>query len=89
MMYLNYIKLHPEKNVLLDDELNFNELESAYKEVVNKLSPGRREIFLLSRDQSLSNAEIAVKLNISIKTVENQMTSALSEIRRNLRSLGF
>jgi len=88
-VYQNYVKLHPQKNVLLDDELDFNELEIAYKKVVDKLSPRRREIFILSRDQSLSNAEIAVKMNISLKTVENQMTSALSEIRRNLRSLGF
>ena len=29
-VYLNYKKLHPEKNVLLDDELDFNELEKAY-----------------------------------------------------------
>jgi RNA polymerase sigma-70 factor (ECF subfamily) len=43
----------------------------------------------LSREDSLSNAEIAQKMNISVKTVENQMTTALSEIRKNLRSLGF
>lgn len=88
-VYLNYIKIHPEKNVLLDDELNFNELEKAYKEAVEQLSPRRKEIFLLSREQSLSNAEIAENMNISVKTVENQMTSALSEIRKHLRSLGF
>ena len=87
--YLQYAKLHPEKNVLLDDELNFRELERAYKEAIGKLSPRRKEIFLLSREQSLSNAEIAEKMNISVKTVENQMTSALSEIRKHLCSLGF
>ena len=87
--YQNYVKLHPQKNVLLDEELDFNELEIAYRKVVDKLSPRRKEIFLLSRDRSLSYAEIAQMMNISTKTVENQMTSALSEIRRNLRSLGF
>ena len=88
-VYLNYVKIHPEKNVLLDDELNFKELEKAYKEAIEQLSPRRKEIYILSREQFLSNAEIAKKMNISIKTVENQMTSALSEIRQNLRSLGF
>jgi RNA polymerase sigma-70 factor (ECF subfamily) len=87
--YLNYAKINPGKNVLLDEELNFNELEKAYHQVIEQLSPRRKEIFLLSREQSLSNAEIAEKMNISVKTVENQMTSAISEIRRNLRSLGF
>lgn len=87
--YLNYAKLHPDKNVLLDDELNFNELEKAYNESVDLLSPRRKEVFLLSKEQFLSNAEIAIKMNISVKTVESQMTTAFSEIRKNLRSLGF
>ena len=87
--YLNYAKLHPGENVLLDQELNFRELEKAYKEAINQLSPRRKEIYLLSREQSLSNAEIAKKLNISVKTVENQMTSTLFEIKKYLRTLGF
>lgn len=87
--YLNYKKNHPDKNVLLDDELDFNELEKAYEKSIDKLSPRRKEIYLLSRQQSLSNTEIAEKMNISVKTVENQMTSAKSEIRKNLRAFGF
>ena len=87
--YLNYAKINPGKNILLDEELNFNELDQAYHQVIEKLSPKRREIFLLSREKSLSNAEIAERMSFSVKTVENQMTSAISEIRKNLRSLGF
>jgi RNA polymerase sigma-70 factor, ECF subfamily len=88
-LYLNYVKINPGKNVLLDDEINFNELKKAYEDAIEQLSPRRKEIFLLSRENSLSNEEIAKQMNISVKTVENQMTSALTEIRRNLRSLGF
>jgi RNA polymerase sigma-70 factor (ECF subfamily) len=88
-VYLNYAKLNPGKDVLLDKELDFRELEKAYHIVIEQLPPRRKEIYLLSKAQSLSNAEIAAKLNISVKTVENQMTSALAEIRKNLRSLGF
>jgi len=88
-VYLNYAKLHPAKDILLDDELDFNELEKAYKDAIEQLSPRRKEIYLLSKEQFLTNADIAVKMNISIKTVENQMTSAISEVRKNLRSLGF
>ena len=87
--YLNYVKINPERNVLLDEELNFNELEKAYHEAIEQLSPRRKEIYLLSKEQSLSNAEIAIKMNISVKTVENQMTSSLAKIRNTLRSLGF
>ena len=89
LVYQNYVKIHPGENVLLDNEIDFYELERAYKEAIAKFSPRRKEIFLLSREQSLSNAEIARKMDISVKTVENQMTSALSELRKTLRSLGF
>jgi RNA polymerase sigma-70 factor (ECF subfamily) len=87
--YLNYVILNPERNSLLDEELNFRELERAYHEAIDSLPPRRKEIYLLSKEQSLSREEIAVKMNISVKTVENQMTSAISEIRKNLRKLGF
>ena len=87
--YLSYVKLHPDQNVSLDDELDFSELDKAYKDAIERLSPRRKEIFILSKEQYLPNSEIATKMNISIKTVENQMTSATSEIRKTLRSLGF
>jgi RNA polymerase sigma-70 factor (ECF subfamily) len=44
----------------------------------------RKEIFRLSREQGYSNKEIADKLKISVKTVENQITSALKYLRENL-----
>lgn len=40
-----------------------------------------REIFLMSKRDGYSNAEIADELNISIKTVKNQMTKAFSRLR--------
>ena len=88
-VYMNYVKLHLEKNVLLDEELDFNELERAYKKSIDKLPPRRKEIFILSRYRNFSNVEIAKKMDVSVKTVENQMTSALADIRQNLLKLGF
>jgi RNA polymerase sigma-70 factor (ECF subfamily) len=44
----------------------------------------RKEIFLKSRFEGLSIKEIAEKLKISHKTVENQLTDALKFIRTNL-----
>ncbi len=87
--YRDYVRLYPEKDVLVDEEFDFKELESIYLQSVEKLSPRRKEIFLLSREQSLSNAQIAAKMNISVKTVENQMTAALSQIRKHLSHFGF
>jgi RNA polymerase sigma-70 factor (ECF subfamily) len=87
--YLNYSVLYPGENILVDEELNFHELEKAYEKAVEQLSPRQNEIYRLSRKKFLSNAEIAAHLGISVKTVENQMTSALAGIRHTLRSLGF
>lgn len=44
-----------------------------------------REVFLLSRIEGYSNKEIADKLAISVKTVENQMTRALRQMRELLK----
>jgi RNA polymerase sigma-70 factor (ECF subfamily) len=50
--------------------------------------PGRcKEVFLLSRNEYLSNREIAGRLGISEKTVENQITTALKRLRVKLGNL--
>ena len=65
----------------------YEELESIYNNAVNNLSPRCREIFLLSRRDNLSNKEIALKLGISIKTVEKNITKALSVLRATLPAI--
>ena len=40
-----------------------------------------RDVFLKSRNEEMSNREIAEQLNISVKTVEAQITKALKTIR--------
>jgi len=44
----------------------------------------RRKIFIMSRYDGLKYQEIANKLGISVKTVENQMGSALKFMRSEL-----
>jgi len=50
--------------------------------VVEDLPEKRRLVFLLSRMEGLSNQEIANRLQISKKTVENQLYQALKTIRK-------
>ncbi len=52
---------------------------------IAKLPRQCRLIFELSRDQGLKYREIAVHLNISIKTVETQMGRALKHLRGSLQ----
>jgi len=52
---------------------------------ISLLPEKRREIFMLSRQHGLKYHEIAVRLNISIKTVEAQMGLALKQLREMLK----
>ncbi len=60
------------------------ELEEKIMEVIGTLPEKCREVFELSRFDGLKYNEIADKLDISVKTVENQMSKALKILREKL-----
>lgn len=62
-----------------------SELEGRIGNAMEKLPGQCRLIFKLSRFEELKYAEIAAQLNISVKTVENQMGKALKIMREELR----
>ena len=51
------------------------------------LPPKRQEIFRLAREEGLKYREIADRLELSVKTVETQMSMALKQLRESLKSL--
>jgi RNA polymerase sigma-19 factor, ECF subfamily len=61
------------------------ELQLKIKNAIDSLPPKCRTVFLLSRHEEMSYKEIAVKMDISIKTVENQMGKALRVMREHLK----
>lgn len=61
------------------------ELESKLETALEKLPERCREVFVLSRKQQLKYAEIATVMNISVKTVENQMGKALKILHQELK----
>jgi RNA polymerase sigma-70 factor (ECF subfamily) len=67
-----------------EDKLIVSELESAIRKAIDDLPMERRKIFIMSRYDGLTYQEIASKLGISVKTVENQMSSALRKLRTDL-----
>jgi len=68
-----------------EEELMGTELEQKIREAIDKLPAERRKVFLYSRYDGLSYLQIAGKLGISVKTVENQMGMALKSLRRELK----
>lgn len=67
-----------------DEALETAELEVALYDEIYQLPEKCRKIFLLSRQEGMTYREIAESLNISIKTVENQIGIALKRIRKRL-----
>ena len=62
-----------------------SELETKIYRAMDLLPEQCRLVFKLSRFEELKYAEIAQQLNISIKTVENQMGKALRIMREQLK----
>lgn len=94
---LNHIKhsniklQHAQKVIAESETSNFNndyievDLAADIAKSIEELPKKRREIFRLSREEGLKYREIAEKLNISIKTVEAQMSLAIKSLRDKLK----
>ncbi|MEH0152771.1 sigma-70 family RNA polymerase sigma factor [Limibacter armeniacum] len=60
------------------------EIKEEVNNIVNTLPNACRQIFELSRYEGLSHDEIASKLNLSKQTVKNQLSKALSILKKEL-----
>ncbi len=69
-----------------DKVAEFKELQSDINKATGELPEQMRKVFELSRFEGLKYAEIASQLNISVKTVETQMSRALAKLRIHLSS---
>ncbi|NIG52952.1 RNA polymerase sigma-70 factor [Chitinophaga sp. Cy-1792] len=83
-------KTHHDNITRLQDEsylctfIEEQELQERIFYAIERLPKKCREIFKLNRYSGLKNQEIATKLGISVKTVENQMTIALRQLKEEL-----
>ena len=67
-------------------QLLHNELKDQITAAINTLPPKCQLVFKLSRFEELTYKEIAAKLGISVKTVENQMGKALRVLREKMQT---
>lgn len=67
-----------------DDEVSLKELQNIIHNAILQLPDKCREVYLLSRNEGLTNRQIAERLGISVKTVEAQMSIALKRLRSTI-----
>lgn len=65
------------------------QLNQLIEQEIENLPKKMKEIFFLSRKDQLSNKEIAQQLNLSEKTVKNQVNNALKQLRSKFGPLIF
>lgn len=68
-----------------ENALSTEDIEVILNNAINSLPEKCREVFILSRMEGLKYREIAERLNISTKTVENQIITALKKLRIELK----
>ena len=69
-----------------EEELEFQELQEKYEKALVKLPENQRIVFLMSRMEELTYAEIAARLTLSVKAVEKRMTGALARLRKEIQT---
>ncbi len=97
---LNYIKYEIPRNQELEEthvalmitsqperEEDSDKLKRHISAAIDQLPTKCKQIFVLSRNAGLTYDEIAEEMEISVKTVENQMSIALKKLRESLKPL--
>ena len=81
--YLNNIQKQ-ECSSTSEEDLIAKELGLLIDDTVEKMPEQRKKIYILSRNEGLSNEEIATQLNTTKRNVESQLSLALKEIRKTI-----
>lgn len=69
-------------------EIGLRELKALVHEAIERLSPQRKRIFKMSRNEGMKIAEIAEALQIAPSTVKNILVTSTKQIREYLNSKG-
>lgn len=85
----DYQLSHAGDSVVNESSITNFELKYKIQEALDKLPEQCRKIFKMSKIEGLKYAEIAEELNISVKTVENQMGKALKLMRKYLQEFAL
>ena len=79
-----FFRESPEVFDNVDREVIYNELLDLANRAIEKLPPRRKTVYKLSRQEGMKIREIADKLNISPRTAEHHLASALKFLKDEL-----
>lgn len=72
-----------------EEKIYYEDLIEKLAIAKQKLTPAQRNVFELSREEGLSNSEIASLANLSEQTVKNHLSAALKILRTELRKYNY
>lgn len=67
-----------------NENINLNDVKCFFKKEIEKMPPKRKSIFLMSREEHFTNDDIAKTLNISKRTVDNQIYRAIKQLKQSM-----
>ena len=79
--------LYPDPSSAESNTMELKELSRQIQEAIAELPEKCREVFRLNRFEQMKYQQIADHLQISVKTVETQMSKALAHLRKKLQLL--
>ena len=77
----------PLQSLSADSDIISRELLEAYHALVENMPPQRKKIFQMRFDKNMKTKAIAEELNITQKTVQNQLLTSVNQIRSLVTAL--
>lgn len=79
---LLHIKVETDQVPTPSELYRLKELNELYEDIVSRMPESRRKVFMMSRFENLTYKEIAERLSITPKTVENHIALALKVLKK-------
>ncbi|MDR0891386.1 MAG: RNA polymerase sigma-70 factor [Mediterranea sp.] len=84
-LYQEHVLAHtPMAEVTTEQQVCYRLLDEYITHLTEQLPPARRQVFVLSKREMLSNREIAQQLHITESTVQTQLSKALAFMKEQL-----